>query len=381
VALCIRHSERSEESLSTNGRQGTRIPSCTPSSPMSKRQLYRKGKVNPPLRKKKRNRNKDHADQQYTSSTRTPADDQSNQPKQSPKGQDGVTYDRTKRKMLVRIRDFLDDITIQLLALLVAFFLLVATWYQAVLTRRSLDETRREFSTSQRAYVSLGDESGKLAEFHDITNSDKPIVILHFFNSGGSLARHFNAVLYASSVSLGNVGIDRPQPSLSHRHRFRIPPSEAFGRGAIVTTEGTIVTDVMGQTQNLEAARNQFGWMAKQPKGGRIETADVPPKALTLEYLTDNQWLVSRTTLADPNEDYTVQGDVEYCDIFGGYHCEKFTARYFPPPTNDFVQSTKPACMIENLQPTDVNLPKGTVEIAPCEQPDEQEYVELKAIQ
>jgi hypothetical protein len=307
------------------------------------------------------------------------ADAKNHAPKSTFVKKDVPPTDSNKTYSTKQVRDALDYSTfgVGVLTLILLGIYTCINYGLYETTTAQLDEIRSQFSTSQRSYISLGDEAGKLAEFRDVKGSDKPIVVLHFFNSGGSVARHFNASIYASSVSLGNVGLQHPQPMQPHRHRFRLPVSDVLPRGAIVTTEGTIVTNVFGPTPDPAAFTKQFGWMASQPKG-KIENADIPPKALKLDYLTETKWLVSRATLTDPDEGYTIQGDFEYCDIFGQYHCQKLAAHYLPPPIDAFIQSTKSTCLIEKVALSDIHLPDGTVEIAACEQSNEQEYVELK---
>jgi hypothetical protein len=249
----------------------------------------------------------------------------------------------------------------------------IYTGINYLLYKNSVDS----FQATQRAYVSLGDETSKLAEFRDREGLKKPIVILHFFNSGDTVARHFRATIYSSSIppSSNFPTIEMPQ---GHRHRFRVPPSDDFPEGVIVETQGTLVTDVRGTGRTLAVFQSEFGWIANQPKGPPTETADIAPKGRKLEYLTDDKWLLPRAQLNDPSTDFTVVGWAEYCDVLGKYHCKGLTARYLPAPINDFVESNDLQCVVETVGPQNVHLPKGSVEIAPCEQPNEPEYVEVK---
>jgi len=236
--------------------------------------------------------------------------------------------------------------------------------------------TSAQFSIGDRAYVSIGDQKGVSLELRDVSGSDKPIVVAHFFNSGSSLARNFRATLSASSTSLKQEAV----PVL-HRHRFQLPPSEALPRGAVITTEGDQIFRTRAQVQAPGEAFSRFSWEKKPPKLENIEEADIPPKGDDLEYLTDNDRLLTRAKLSRPEERYTIEGDFEYCDIFGVYHCEKFVARYMPPPVNDFIQALRVQCVVEQVNPKDIDLPDGTLEIDSCEQPGEREYTEMKLIQ
>ncbi len=111
-------------------------------------------------------------------------------------------------------------ILLEVLGSIVAIGLLLATWYQGLLTRRALNETRNEFSTSQRAYMILGGEDGTLAKFRSVEGRDAPLLVVHFFNAGGSIARNFHANLYTgwkplpADRSVGPSGLATPSAAL-----------------------------------------------------------------------------------------------------------------------------------------------------------------------
>lgn len=186
------------------------------------------------------------------------------------------------------------------------------------------EHATRALQTSERAYVTFGSKSGSLAEFRDNpANTDKPIVVLHFFNAGRSTARHF-----AVHLAHGEI---------YHRHRFR-------GSGIISSIGSGSERDLAGGAEHVE-------------------------------FVTDPKWLWTTKQIADPSGFLTVLGDFEYCDIFGAYHCQGFGAQYMPS-VKEFVPfgNTMP-CVVESPGPRS-HLP-GYKEIETCEQPGEPEYIKL----
>jgi hypothetical protein len=202
----------------------------------------------------------------------------------------------------------------------------------------SFEETRAEFKAAQRAYVVFGSGAGTLAEFGPaITEkADTKSVKLHFVNTGQTTALHFAVAIFP------NLGAE---PTWFHRHRFI-----GLNRSAVTA---------MG-----------------------IES-DLPAKAEHVEYITDPNVLWSDRTIG--NHIYVLNGEFEYCDIFGQYHCQPFATTY-KTPINEFVGWTLGVvpCRVEHHFPTDSGIAEWLArypskEIAPCEQPDEPEYYEERA--
>jgi hypothetical protein len=244
--------------------------------------------------------------------------------------------------------------------------LIVYTWFSGCESwemKKGNNIATQDFTVSQRAYVSLGGEPEKLADFQDVPGRDKPIVVLHFFNSGSSVARHFAVT---ASTSSRTIEMDHT-PSV-HRHRFRIPDSDN-AKQVVITTEGLAIVGLSGQMRDPSPFFN-----LKRGKPPKKEDSDVPAKASRRWSITDSRWLLSRTQLQDTKEYFTIFGEFEYCDIFGDHHCAKIVASYFPPPVDDFIQSAPPSCFIETINPRDIGLPDGAFEIDPCEQPNESDY-------
>ena len=179
--------------------------------------------------------------------------------------------------------------------------------------------------TTERAYVTFGSKSGELGEFIDNPKpGERRIIVLHFYNSGGSIARH----LAIHAVTDNGV-------PMSSRHRFQGP------RGDIVSTGMSIERDLAADAEHLE-------------------------------YII-SPW--SQRELADMGEGkrFSVFGQFEYCDIFGAYHCQGFSTNYLPN-IKQFVPSTAQQCVFEPTGPNETPG-KGYKEIEPCEQPNEPEYI------
>jgi hypothetical protein len=207
-------------------------------------------------------------------------------------------------------------------------------WFQWRTLSQTLTETRGEFKAQQRAYIVLGSADGTLAKFGPIIDkaSGKRIIILHAFNAGQTTARHFSVRAFANTAA--------KSPLWLHRHRWAGP-------------YGTMVSE-WGQQMDLGAKAEHF------------------------EYLTDPKYLWTAQQLKVPNSLFNVIGEFEYCDIFGGYHCESFALEYRPPPVDDFVGSDmKLPCYVEKDINTAFYERKGQKEIQPCEQPDEPEHYNM----
>jgi hypothetical protein len=177
--------------------------------------------------------------------------------------------------------------------------------------------------TTERAYVTFGSKSGELGEFIDNPMpGERRIIVLHFYNSGGSIARHLAIHAVTDNVPM------------SSRHRFKGP------RGDIVSTGMSIERDLAADAEHLE-------------------------------YII-SPW--SQKELADMAEGkrFSVFGQFEYCDIFGTYHCQGFSTNYLPN-IKQFVPSTAQPCILEPTGPKEIPG-KGYKEIEPCEQPNEPEY-------
>jgi hypothetical protein len=187
--------------------------------------------------------------------------------------------------------------------------------------------------TAERAYIAFGSKDGSLAEFREPID-DKPVIELHFFNSGLSEARHFSVQVHTNAAG--------STYSFNQRHRTEGP-------------YGGIMTSGVGGEYSLGAG------------------------AESIFYVTDPKQLWTSKELKNPKGWFSLEGQIEYCDIFGGYHCELFSAEY-SPIVHDFVPgSNLLECIRGNIDPRalhgiEMGRPATFVEIPPCEQPSEPEY-------
>jgi hypothetical protein len=197
-------------------------------------------------------------------------------------------------------------------------------------TERTLQGIERSYitalQTTERAYVTFGSKSGELGEFIDNPMpGQKRIIVLHFYNSGRSTARH-----------LAIHAVTDNQSRKSSRHRFKGP------RGDIVSTGTSIERDLAAGAEHLE-------------------------------YII-SPWSQRELANMAEGERFSVFGQFEYCDIFGTYHCQGFSTNYLPN-IKQFVSSPAPSCTFESTGPTE-RPGKGYKEIEPCEQPNEPESIQ-----
>jgi hypothetical protein len=185
---------------------------------------------------------------------------------------------------------------------------------------------------SERAYVVFGSKNGGLADFGSATADNKEIIKLHFFNAGQSVARHF-AVQVHTCAAGGTF-------MFTQRHRTKGP------LGDMTTNSAADELDLGGQAEHTVYV--------------------IDPKQL---------WTVDQ--LRQPGC-FWIQGQIEYCDIFGTYHCENFGAEW-APVVGDFVPHIFLQCLRQPIDPRGLeDWRMGNhelrTEIEPCEQPDEPEY-------
>ncbi len=209
-----------------------------------------------------------------------------------------------------------------------------------LIAKQALTRSETTWRTTERAYVTIGSKTGKLAELGNPTIGDKPIIILYFFNAGQSTARHFLIHMTTSVWPEGAV--------FEHRHRFKGPDNQVFSFAMSRVAE----VDIAGQTEHRE-------------------------------YVSEDWLLWTKSKLASsklPEPRFALWGDFEYCDIFGQYHCETFGLWYEPPPVGDFTTMffKGQPCAIEkpdSLMLKGMKWPVAKLtEIEACEQPDEAEH-------
>lgn len=227
---------------------------------------------------------------------------------------------------------------------IVGLFLVVcyvrSTQHQVALSKAANKLMQDQFKAAQRAFVIFGSPEGKLAELCDVNGYQ--FAKLFFFNAGNTPARHLAIHAFVSRP-------DRATQEIApyHRHRW-------------VSATGQTDTTGLGVASDLGAKAERTDYIIKNMEG------------LTPEFLKQHEipW-------ADSHRGMGMDGELEYCDVFGQYHCESFSI-YYNTDLNDFVPElgSDKGCRRGTVPP-----PKQTTffdqpvsEIEPCEQPNEPDY-------
>ncbi len=187
-------------------------------------------------------------------------------------------------------------------------------------------ETDRNFRASERPYVSIGNRDGTIAEL-SWTKDSKPTIRLYFFNAGRSPALNF-------TVS-AMVWPEWQLPKHIERYKW---------------TEG-----------------GQVHWNFSM--GAR----DIPAESLDVETVYPSGQLPGYK-FKDPNI-LGAQGTYEYCDEFGGWHCQAFMVQYDWSLERFFVAMNN-AC-----EDTHDTVPRNATILPRCEQPGEDLFPERKQMQ
>jgi hypothetical protein len=189
---------------------------------------------------------------------------------------------------------------------------------------------------SQRAYISFGSPDGKFAKYLEPKRGQKKgAIILHFQNSGVVAASHVQVQAYANNA---------PRVTFNSTRLLRYVMEYPKGFEGVMSAGGGDI-----------AAHTPFD----QP----LDQKWVP---------TPNRWKQIRGDKWPGR--FSVEGIFEYCDNWGQYHCERFSADYRPPPIDNFVAVPAMPCIvappsIEELPP--VNRQHFVRFLPRCEQPGE----------
>ena len=211
--------------------------------------------------------------------------------------------------------------------------------FYAVVNYQLYEATKAQFAIQQRPYMVIGDAKGILAEFCEIKG--KQFIALHFANAGAGIAVQFatrSRIIVANGEAFG----DWPH----HRHRF------VGNHGAMTVTPMNNAVDIGAKAEYTEYL----------PVGNSTR------QQLTGTELPDSDW--SGTS---------VDGEFEYCDDFGVYRCEKF-ALVYKPSIERFspdIKNSGDICTNPNsvdLRGITFHEGLGERQIAPCKQPDEEDY-------
>jgi hypothetical protein len=225
-----------------------------------------------------------------------------------------------------------------LLTLGVLFAYTLVNYWLYKTTKQQLELSTQQFETTERPYVSLGNQDGKIAEY--ISNGTA--IKLFFFNSGNGPALDFSIYI-----------MEPGQPPLLRPERYKITTTHPDGK-----VDYSVGGNVAGQTG----------------------VADIPAKAVHLEYMRAPKY-PAILGVTDIN------GIAMYCDLFGHYHCAPFgffykvgpTAKDFAVPFEDFLATlsvAKPQCGGLMSDPTpDITQPNGVkvhyVPLPRCRPPEE----------
>jgi hypothetical protein len=169
----------------------------------------------------------------------------------------------------------------------------------AYLQWRAMNETNNtmqsQFRAQERAYVGIGDRQGKFADFSPEPDKDGKLQVrLYFFNAGHSPALSFSPTFAAPS----------PPPTPA-RHNNRYKCVDANG-AKIGDEETTSPVRIPAESTSVFFPFSIAPWRLDEIKKG------IEPKLV-------------------------IAGTLEFCDIFGVYHCHEFAIEYKIAPVSDFV--------------------------------------------
>jgi hypothetical protein len=193
-----------------------------------------------------------------------------------------------------------------------------------------------------RAYVSVQAEHGDAVKLVQDPKTNETRVSISFYNAGQTPA-----------------------------HNFR----DAFATGGVSKSTGSFNGDQI----------QRFQFVGKGPfSGGRSGGGgpDIPARSAHTEYLpieqmpTEKEWDEIRT---GKKTFFTIWGDYEYCDEFGGYHCRMLQFDYHISPQMAFVPSTfmDMDCLPKPVVPPDE--PASVKVLRRCRQPEEEKESEKYA--
>ena len=187
----------------------------------------------------------------------------------------------------------------------------------------------------ERAEMSLGGPVGMLAELGVDSKTGDAAILLNFFNSGHTAARHFAVVAWTNA----RPGI----PPIDYRQRFR---NSATGEVSIRRMSAFETTVAAGSPDSV---------------------------AVPGEWMPSSQWLADAR--ANPDRLFVVSGVFEYCDVWGSYRCGNFSIRYLRPPAERFVSWLTTACRPDAPTPPEslaaATAPARWTPLERCEQPAE----------
>ena len=200
---------------------------------------------------------------------------------------------------------------------------------------------RENAAIELRAYVSVQAEHGDAVNLVTDPKTNETRVSISFYNAGQTPAHNFHDSVGTGGVSksTGGFGGDRIQ-------RYQFVGNGPFSGGTA--------------------------------SGGGL---DIPAKSVHTEYLpteqmpTEQEW----SEIVKGGKFFTIYGNYQYCDEFGGYHCRTLQFDYEVSPRAGFVPSSfmDMNCFDQPVVPP--KEPTAVKVLKRCIQPEEQKQAEAYA--
>ncbi len=222
-----------------------------------------------------------------------------------------------------------------------AFLAFCAAAYYASIASKQLDETRNNAATELRAYVSVQAEHGDAVTLVTDPKANETRVSISFFNAGQTPAHNFHT---------------------------------DFATGGVSKSTGSFNGDHIQRYQTV--GNGPFSGLTAGGGG-----SDIPAKSVHIEYLpteqmpTKNEW----DEIIGAKRNFWIYGNYEYCDEFGGYHCQMLSFEYQTSPRSGFVPSMfmDQGCFSQPVVPPDEPAPIKVLKR--CPQPEEQKQAQSYA--
>jgi len=202
--------------------------------------------------------------------------------------------------------------------------------------QRTMQATLNEMQRQQRALIGFGSKDGQVAKYiPPTTDGHNGGIVLYFHNAGREPARvNVDTWTYWQGLD----GIQLPPPRYLFRYRIYDGPT-------MLGTAGV------------------FGAVVPAESGHEV--------------ILDGRWIPDATTWAEIRSgarELTIDGTIDYCDRAGEWRCERFGAKYVPPPIDGFVRDSaiELPCNPDASVIPDVGAGMRIERLHPCEQPGEQ---------
>jgi hypothetical protein len=122
-----------------------------------------------------------------------------------------------------------------------------------------------------------------------------------------------------------------------------------------------------GQPEGFEYI---YRYKTKNGGGGTGSTDSIPPQSEYVHFVPNLFSSQQLESFREGQRSPTLQGMLQYCDVFGNYTCRQFDLFWNGPPMNAFAEINQMDCVFLYSYPKSPP-PDGGKYILPCEQPDE----------